>query len=349
MLLVRRARRIIRRLRLELWLVEGREATSEQPLSLLCAGVGSYVLDLAFGGFYRKERVGRIWLWNLPRAVRERGHGGALALIGVRDPYRRLVRLPGSFSIPAWVRGEVDLPLGSAVLNSSSVKSDLRRIRNSGLASFVTKDPRHFHEFYHRMYVPYINEVHGRGAFIWPYEVMKREFRRCELLMVSKEGQPISGILITYARPTPRLWSLGVRDADRQYLRDGAVTALFYYSFLHLEANGYQAADLGLSRPFLNDGVVRYKRKWGVRIVGTSVDWFVLMNLASTPGAHGFLRSHPFIHRDAAGLCGAIFVDSDWKSTPDTLNGIQRRYAIPGLATLRLYRPHDTGTVEIDV
>ncbi|MEJ2340136.1 MAG: hypothetical protein P8Y15_14780, partial [Gemmatimonadales bacterium] len=76
--------------------MEGSEATSEQPLSVLCASVGTYLLDLAFGDSYRKHHVGKTWLWNLPRAVREKGQGCALALIGVRDPYLRLVHLTNS-------------------------------------------------------------------------------------------------------------------------------------------------------------------------------------------------------------------------------------------------------------
>lgn len=347
--LVQRARRIMRRVRLELWLVEGKEASSGQPLSLLCAGVGSYVLDLAFDGPYRRSRVGRIWLWNVSRALKEKGQGRSLALLRVRHPYLKLVRLPNSFFIPAWVRSEVDLPLRPSVLNTSSVRSDLRRIRQNRLTFSVTKDPRQFDAFYHRMYVPYIEEVHGRSAFIWPYEVMKRKFGSCELLQVGQTGQPISGILITYAGPTPRLWSLGVRDADRRYVREGAVTALFYYSFLHLAANGYQAADIGLSRSFLDDGVLRYKRKWGGRIVGTSVDWFVLEVLASTPGARGFLASHPFICRDGAGLSGAIFVDSDGKPSAEVLRHFHRRYEVRGLSKLSFYRTDGARAEEIDV
>lgn len=346
--LVRRARRILRRLRLELWLVEGREATSGCRLSLVCAGVGAYVLDLAFGGPYRRRRLGRFWLWSLARAIKEKGQGRAMVIIGVRDPYVRLVRLPKSFFIPAWVRGEVDLPLGPSVLNRSSVKSDLRRIQNNRLRYSVTKDPRRFHEFYHRMYVPYISEIHGRSAFIWPYEVMKREFRSCELLVVRKERQPVSGILITYAKPTPRLWLVGVIDADRKRLGEGAVAALYYYSFRHLETNGHSVVDVGLSRPFLDDGVLRYKRKWGVRIVGTSVDWLVLKLLASTPGAHGFLASHPFICRDGAGLSGAIFVEPGWQASPGAAKSKQRHYAISGLRKISLYRIRGARVEEID-
>jgi hypothetical protein len=328
--------------------VEGSEATSEQPLSVLCASVGSYPLDLVFGDSYRKHPVGRTWLWNLPRAVREKGRGCALALIGVRNPYLRLVNLTNGFVIPAWVRGEVDLPLGTAVLSKSSVKSDLRRIRKNRLQFCVTRDLKHFHDFYHRMYVPYITEAHGRSAFIWPYEAMKSEFDNCELLLIDKEGQSIAGILITYAKKTPRLWSLGVRDADRRHVEEGAVTALFYFSFRHLEKNGHRVADVGLSRPFLDDGVIRYKRKWGVRIVGTSTDWFVLKLLSSTPGARGFIRSHPFIFRSGDGLSGAIFVDSAWTSSPEELERIHLRHSIPGLARLRLYRLLDARAVEID-
>jgi hypothetical protein len=333
---------------LDLWLVEGTEATSEQPLSVLCAGVGSYLLDLAFGDSYRKHHAGRVWLWSLSRAVKEKGHGCALALIGVRGPYLRFVKLADSFLIPTWVRGEVDIPVGSSVLRNASVKSDIRQIRKHQFHFSITKDPRHFREFYHRMYVPYISAAHGRGAFIRPYEAMKREFDHCELLLVMKEGQSIAGILLTYEKPTPRLWSLGVRDADRRHVKEGAVTALFYFSFMHLEKNGYRVANVGLTRPFLDDGVLRYKKKWGVRIVGTSADWFVLKVLSNTPGACGFVGSHPFIFRNGDDLSGAIFVDSASASPPQELQRIYQRYSIPGVAKLGLYRVGKAGAVEID-
>lgn len=346
--LVRRPRRIIRRLRPELWLVEGNEATSGRPLSVLCAGVGSYLLELAFGDSYRKRPAGRVWLWSLSRAVKEKGRGSALALIGVRGPYLRLVNLANSFLIPHWVRGEVDIPLGPSVLSNSSVKSDLRQIQKHQLHFSITKDPEHFHEFYHRMYVPYISAVHGQSAFIWPYEAKKSEFGHCELLLVTKEGQSIAGILISYEKPTPRLWSLGVRDADRRHVKEGAVTALFYYSFMHLESHGYRVANVGLSRPFLDDGVLRYKKKWGVRIVGASADCFVLKVLSDTPGACGFFGSHPFIFRDGDALSGAIFIDTASAPSPEELQRIHQRYSIPGLAKLGLYQLDDAGAVEID-
>jgi hypothetical protein len=198
------------------------------------------------------------------------------------------------------------------------------------------------------MYVPYISAVHGQGAFIRPYEEMKSEFDDCELLLVRKETRSIAGILITYEKPTPRLWSLGVRDADRRHVTEGAVTALFYFSFMHLERNGYRVASVGLTRPFLDDGVLRYKKKWGVRIVGTSADCFVLKVLSHTPGACGFVGSHPFIFRNGDALSGAIFVDSASASSPEELRRIHQRYSTPGLAKLGLYQLGDSGAVEID-
>ncbi len=347
-LLVRRPRRILRRLRVDLWLVEGNEATSERPLCLLYGGVDSYPLELGFGDSYRKCHAGRAWLWSLSRAVKAKGQGCALALIGVRGPYLRLVKLADSFLIPSWVSGEVDLPLGSSILESSSVRSDIRRIRKHKLHFSITRDPERFHEFYHRMYVPYISAAHGRSAFILPYDAMKSEFGNCELLLVTKEGRSIAGILITYEKSTPRLWSLGVRDADRSHVKEGTVTALFYFSFMHLEENGYRVANVGFTRPFLDDGVLRYKQKWGARIIGASAECFVLKLLSNTPGASGFLGSHPFIFRSGDELSGAAFVDSASASSPAELRRIHQRYSLAGLAKLGLYRLGDSGAVEID-
>ena len=346
--LVLRGRRIARRLRLDVCIIEGKEAVGGEPLSVFCAGASSYPLQLAFGDNRRKHYEGRVWLWNLRRAIREKGQGCALLLVTVRRPYLRLMRPGNSFVIPAWVRGEIAIPLGPSVTKQKSVKSDLRRIRKNQLEFVVTKDPEQFNDFYHHMYVPHITQAHGRSAFIWRLEAMARKFEECELLLVRKKEQSIAGILITYAKPTPRLWSLGVLNGDRRYLKDGAIGALLSFTFEHLERNGHRVADFGLTRPFLDDGGLRYKKKWGLTIVGTSSDCFVLEILSPTPGACAFLRSHPFIFCDRGALSGAIFVDSGWTSSPEELQRINLQHSIPGIAKLRLYRLVEASAVEIE-
>ncbi len=346
--LLLRGRRIARRLRLDICIVEGNEAVGGEPLSVFCAGASSYLLQLAFGDNRHKRYQRRVWLWNLRRAIREKGQGCALLLVTVRRPYLRLMRRGNSFVIPAWVRGEVAIPLGPFVTKQESVKSDLRRIRKNQLEYVVTKDPKQFDDFYHHMYVPHITQAHGRSAFIWRLEAMARKFEECELLLVRRKEQSIAGILISYANPTPRLWTLGVLNGDRKYLKEGAIAALVCFTFEHLARTGHRVADIGLTRPFLGDGGLRYKKKWGATIVGASSGCFVLEILSPTPGACAFLRSHPFIFCDRGALSGAIFVDSGWTSTPEELQRIHLRHSIPGIAKLRLYQLVEAGAVEID-
>jgi len=48
--------------------------------------------------------------------------------------------------------------------------------------------------------------------------------------------------------------------------KDDTVASLYYYGILRAKERGAAFVDFGLSRPFINDGVVKYKRKWAGKI-----------------------------------------------------------------------------------
>ncbi len=332
--------------RLELWIATGDERNSRIPLSIVHNANDdkslNYLLELAFGDSFQERCLGRIWLWKIPKVIAKIGQDCSLMIVQGHNPHRKLLGSNNYFYIPNWLFGEVDIPSDPTVTKDSSLKSDLRRIRKNSLQFEVTQDEQHFDDFYHNMYVPYIERAHSKSAYINSYDYMRAEFQNCELLVVTKEEKRIAGLLITYEKAEPRLWSLGIRDANPEYLKVGAVGALFYFSMCYLNEKGFEKVNFGQSRAFLNDGVFQYKKKWSQRIVGTSRDGFALKVLSYTDAAKTFLKENPFIFESDGSLQGAIFVDVDKPLSSKDFKKIDKKYFHSGSAQIIMYRfPHD--------
>jgi hypothetical protein len=295
------------------WIAEGQEDSDGMRAAVLCAAPGrsrSYLLHQFLGSAYRERCIGRRWLWDIPKVVAGEGRGCCMVAIRTLGRFRRLLKPGRWLYVPGWVTGDVDLPLSPGVLGTETVKSDLRRIRKNALRFQVTQDIAGFDDFYDHMYVPYITQAHGDRAVVVPYESMKADFKECELLLVMQGENPIAGMLISHAHATPRLWSLGIRDANREFVRDGAIGALYHFSLRHLHENGFRQANLGLSRPFLLDGVLRYKKKLGMRLSRAGREWFAIRVLEDSKAARGLLRGTPLIFERDGLLYGAVFPET---------------------------------------
>lgn len=321
--------------------MKGDETTSQSPFSIMYAANDdanrNYLLGLIFGASFREHSLGRAWLWQISKLGVERGRDCSLLIVQTRASHHKLLRSKNWFKIPYWVFGEVDIPSDPKVTKDSSLKSDFRRIRKNSLQFEITQDAQHFDDFYHNMYVPYIMRAHGSSAYINSYEYMSAEFKKCELLLVKKQQKRIAGLLIAYEKEEPRLWSLGVRDANQEYLKDGAVGALFYFSMCYLNEKGFTKVNFGQSRAFLNDGVFQYKKKWSQRIVGTSLEWFAFKVLSYTAPVKAFLQENPFIFENKGVLNGALFVDGEKPLSLKDFKNIDKKYFHSGLDKIILY------------
>lgn len=321
--------------------MEGEEKSSGLPLTLLWAGSEinrHHLVELAFKEGARHERIGQVWLWNVGRIAAAVQPTCPLLCVEVRQRNRHLLRVGNYFHVPCWISGEVTLPLPPETLKNEALRSDLRKIQKHGLEYEITRDPQHFDDFYHRMYLPHVTRTHGRDAVVVPYERKRAEFQNCDLLFVKKQGQAIAGILLVHESPCLRIWSLGVRDGDMAWVKEGAVAALFHFSFEHAHAAGFTRVRLGYSRPFLKDGVLQYKRKLSQRLAEGGEDGMAVQIRARTPGTEAFLRHNPFVFQTDEGLQGAIFTGSDSTMSEADRLKLEKDFWHQGLTRLVVYR-----------
>jgi hypothetical protein len=240
----------------------------------------------------------------------------------------------------------VDLPLSPDVLRSKTVKSDLGRIRRNQLCFEVTQSVERFEDFYRYMYLPYITRVHGGAAVIYPRHIVKQSFDNGELLLVSKAERCIAGIVLCYAEPIPEMMVLGVRDGDRQLVCDGAISALYHFSFRYLGEKGFAKVNVGASRAFLRNGILRYKKKLGMRITRTVRGYYYLRILGDSQAARAFWGDNPLIFEREGRTCGMVFVEPNGQPISEQdLQRLDREFFMEGLSQILVVRPDSSGQV----
>ncbi|MGB2866553.1 MAG: hypothetical protein WBC05_24695 [Sedimentisphaerales bacterium] len=329
-------------LRPDVWIITGNEISSGHSLTMIFAGRETdknFLNNLAFGSSCRQNYVGRRWLWRISETVQESGHDCDLMIAEVPRFYRTLLGKKKSIYVPCWISGEIDI---SSHIKKDSVKTDIRSIRKNRLHFEVTNEPSQLHNFYYNMYVPYITKVHGNRSVIMSYDYVKREFKKRGwhnvLLLIKKEEEYIAGISLLCRKNRAKLWSLGVKNGNSDYVRESVPGALYYFSICYLKAKGFTEINCGRSRPFLKDGVLEFKKKRGGRIVYTSKMGFLIKPLSKTGGIKGFFLNNPLIYEDKTGLNGAIFVASDQSLSRSDFARIYKDHYLRGLSKLAVYR-----------
>ena len=345
---------LVHKLRINIWIISGKDSL-EIPLSIIYAGSEkhkNYIASLAFNSSYSEIHIGRTWLWNLISIIMKRSHDCSLLVLEtkVKKTFCRLYKDQKSFFIPSWVNGEVDISADISLLTKKEkLNSDVRKIRKNNLQFEVTNDECQFENFYNSMYLPYINKAHGNQTILMSYEDMISNMSLCDLLLIKKDNEYIGGCLLIYEKNVPRIWSIGVKDANVDYLKAGVLSSLYYFAIKYLKQKGYKKVNFGLSRAFLKDGVLQYKKKWGLQIDNIIKTGFLIKPLSKTVGGKGFFLNNPFIYIDNMRFNGAIFVEAFQSLSKNDIEKIYKKYYMTGISKLFIYqfRKDDSGMVEI--
>ena len=335
-------------IRPDVWIMTGNEVSSGKGLGIIFAGLEidkNYIRTLALGDSCREYHVGKKWLWNIRKVCDKGGQDCSLLVVEAPHCSARLSAKMNYLFIPSWVNGELDISVKRSSIFSNrntSLRSDLRRIGRNNLHFEVTRDLSQLHNFYYNMYVPYTTRAHGDRSKIMTYGYVKAEFKKrglfTDLLLVKENEECIAGILFRCRKDKAKLSTLGVKDGNPDYVGHGAIGAVFSFAIQYLADKGFAKIDLGGSRPFLKDGVLRYKRKWRQRISSKKGPAFLVKVLSQTEGLRGFLLNNPFAYQDTTGLRGAVFLKGDKPLAKRDFAEIYKSFYVEGLSKLVVYR-----------
>lgn len=349
---VRASRELLHRYRVPAWRLSGAARASEKGLSLVFAGQReskNYFAHLAFDGGYTEQFLGPMWIWNVWRRGIRLGSDLVVAQEWIAERGRR-ARGRG-FCIPCWIGTETDVEQATRLCRTSeNIKSDARRLKRHALTYTIVKDPAAIAEFYSSMYVPYVERTYGDRAMLTPWKEFAPDLERSELMLLWKNGEAIAGNLFVDAGDQRVLTrALGVKNGDPEYVKMGAAAALYYFEVAYLRQKGYRKIHYGASRPFLKDGVLSFKKKYGANVVDRDQRIFRVRVARYSESTRAFLRSNPFLSERAGCFYANFFVDRPADAESPKLRADVARYALTGTKATRIHvmenarGPLDTG------
>lgn len=258
----------LKNLRIPVAVLRGSTPRNNSSRTLLVAGDENrteYMSHRFFEYKPSREEVGKISLWNLPHTLRGLRTSADFTIACVDKLSARLLFDTDYLSVPEWTGLALTVPEDVSALKrgSSSLKEDLRILRLNKLTYRVTRSVSDFESFYHTMYVPFLTNRHGSQAIVRSVDQLRRRFRQGGLIWALKDEQPIAGAVFQLSNKVLRLLVLGTVNGDWVPVKSGALTGLYLFVIKHAKKIGCEHVDLGGSRPSLNDGLLRYKRKWG--------------------------------------------------------------------------------------
>jgi hypothetical protein len=298
----KRVKSLIRRPLLPVYSVDG--DFKGERLRILVADDGGtlgYIRMLAFPKESNIRRIGSISAFR----ASELAHRGDADLVVVGANHLLLSKYTASdfYFAPRFVRLSlyvydtpdvmVDKLHGSA---REDLKRNIRRMTERGYSYDVTTDQQWFDLFYYRMYKPYAESRHGDLARIHKYETIRKDFRRGAGISIKREGTPVAGAIAYTDGSTMYNPCKGILDGDPALCREGASVALYYYSLHLAHSSGCKIADFGYSPPFLSDGALSYKLKWGMDILNRddSNGVYAIAAPGRTEQALRFLKANRF-------------------------------------------------------
>jgi hypothetical protein len=290
----------------DVYLMEGQAAGSTQRLRVgyLCAGRGmEYLVRRLFEGSPdRVDKRGRVPFWRQAAAAQALAAQADLVVVE-RNNLLRWHPITGEWvAAPTWVRMVVELDLHKSWQENEQAfkkhERNIRRFRRAGYTYRISRDIQDFDFFYDRMYVPLVTKRHNEEAFVDSRAHLLSYFQRGFLLVIyDRDGQPVAADLDYTNGDMLFGIACGVLDGRDDILEEGALSAIYYYVLQWAHENRVQRCDICEVRPFVQDGVYQYKRRWGyqpVEELWNTREW-LLWAPNRDPLVQEWIRNHPFL------------------------------------------------------
>ncbi len=243
---------------------------------------------------------------NFTRLARQAAEESGLAVVALIKPPRDLAA--DLLTVPRFVDVCTALPESIEEYRrrmKETALADVRRIIKFGYEYQISRDPGLVSEFYHRYHRPSISSRHWDDAHILTEagiaEMLAAEGG--EFLRVMDGDTCVAMGLNRVEGDLYTLHRLGWRDACPELHKNGVVAAIYWFGAMRAYALGLRRLTPGGAAPYLEDGLLYCKAKWGSRLDWdrTCYDtWQLLLNPAH-PQCRAFLSRCSLILRGPRG------------------------------------------------
>lgn len=341
-------------LRVPVAILRGPTRHSERSGTVVVAGLqpwADYLPRRFFAGAPQREVVGAVPVWALPSFLKGLAVDADMTVARVDRVSARLFFIDGYLVVPESIGCRLSLPvdLDKLAHASSSVKEDLGMLRRERFTKEVSHREKDCEEFYSSMYLPFVKKRHGEFAVIHNLHQLRRKFRRGGLIWLRRGDHRIAAALFEQQGDVFRGVALGTAGGDLTLMKQGALAALYIFEIKCAEEGRCASIDFGGTPPILNDGLLRFKRKWGVQLVDehqTPYDYLVRWERPNEQVLH-FLADTPLILRNLGHLAGLTALRLTGVAPADQASMMHRSFWMAGLRRLFVAVPTGYGSQEV--
>jgi hypothetical protein len=237
--------------------------------------------------------------------------------------------------VPGMVELVVDMPErldGPLARWSRSAQADINKVLREGFSCEVQTGDSWAREFHRRFHGPSMSRRHAQEAFTRSLRRLTNITREpgAEFLRIVRQGVWVGGCLTRSSPDGYRLDQLGWLEGQPELLKSGVVPAIYWSAIRRAYELGHSVVKLGTAAPYLENGLLFFKGKWGARLEPLSNRYgeFRLLLDPSHEACRRFLASHSLIARDAAG--DAVVYSShrpnEVNAPPTVMAGVSRWY-----------------------
>lgn len=156
---------------------------------------------------------------------------------------------------------------------SENVRRNLKKAEALGLTIRSSRTWQDAEVFYETLMKPFVLQRFDKGSEIAPLGVLldwyEGNYSSGEVLFLERDGQAIAGAAVVHRKPQNErvVWAYGAKTEilEDKVLRSG-FTALLNQHLFRAACETDGLVNLGFTRPFLDDGLRRYKEMWGCHL-----------------------------------------------------------------------------------
>lgn len=304
--------------RVPVWRLEGMTRCGwASCLEAICDSQPNTFTRNFFVGEVQRVSLGTVPLWRLDSFLRTRACDVSLTMVRVDDRSARLLFQRDCLQVPDVVRTALELPasLDSLWKGRGNLKEDLRRVRRYGIRMatsdgtgvthdglFASTQDADFDRFYRTMYLPSIARQYRDLARPANEDWLRSCFRRGRIIWAMQGAETLAGVVVDVIDNVLYFRVTGGRGGDAGKFKEG--DALYLFAVQYAKEQGCSRVEFGSCRASMTDGVLRFKRKWGMRVRPrednhnlTLIRWHVWSQAVST-----FLEDAAVLHQGSGEL-----------------------------------------------
>lgn len=192
-----------------------------------------------------------------------------VGLVILHDP--PLALRPHLLRVPRFVQFRLDLRRDARELLDSLPADRCQRIRRlepEGFSAVVSRDAAWAEEFHDRFHQPAVRGSHGDEGYVMPVGELFQAVHSggSEFLKIYLGSQCVAAGTCRQIGSVYHLERPGWLDGDPSWLRKGVQIARVWFAAERARALGCRDLMMGGTPPFLEDGVFRFKARWGARV-----------------------------------------------------------------------------------